>query len=83
MGSAPGRGCRPVSTLIPGKTPLAFRRSTKGVPLEWLWKRVSSYKIEPEIYLPSPGAEKRRPERVGYRKLRTLINHSILNSYAT
>ena len=83
IASAPGRGCSPVSTLIPGKTPLAFRRSTKGVPLEWLWNRVSSYKIAPEIYLPSPGAEKRRPERVEYRKLRTLINHSSLHLYAT
>ena len=38
-----------------------LRRSTKGVPSVLDWKRVSSYKMAPEMYLPSPGAEKRRP----------------------
>ena len=49
IGSAPGSGWRPVSTLIPGKILFAFNSLTNGVPSALLWYNVSSYKMAPEI----------------------------------
>jgi hypothetical protein len=46
--------------------PFSFKVCTNGFPLASDWKRVSSYKIAPEMYFPSPGAEKRSPLRESF-----------------
>ncbi len=43
--SVSGRGTTPLSTLIPGRMPLLFSMSTKGVPSADGWNSVSSKRI--------------------------------------
>src|SRR6188472_4440202 len=42
-------GFAPVSTLIPGTTPLAVSTSANGVPSSARWRIVSSYRITPPM----------------------------------
>ncbi len=46
-----------MSTLMPGMMPWPLSTSTNWVPSAARWKRVSSKRMDPEMYWPSPGAE--------------------------
>jgi len=50
--SSPGKpasGTVPLSTLMPGRMPFFAMYSANGTPLRVAWRRVSSYRIAPEM----------------------------------
>ena len=56
--SARASGFAPLSTLIPGMTPLLSRSAGNGVPSAELWRIVSSKRITPLMWSSAPGVVK-------------------------
>jgi len=61
--SVPSIGCRPVSTLIPGRIPCCFNTSTNGTPARDDWNNVSSNMMVPLMYC-HPKERRKDPKEV-------------------